>query len=112
MHERPAVSLQALHNESLATEQTDSEAALECNADAHALSRRKKGILLRDQFPSDLRQMHGDDLPGRRRSKGHLPLAVAAIQEHGHEQGLSGEQALSRAHQGSHETRILLRAVA
>src|SRR6185436_16328776 len=60
----PPVAQQALHDEALASEQADAELALECNADADALRRREKRVLLRDEFPADVGEMNGNDLSG------------------------------------------------
>ena len=56
--ERPAVALQALHDEALAAEQADAELALERDADADALGRGEKRVLLRDQLAADLGEMN------------------------------------------------------
>ena len=55
--------------------------------------------------------MHRDDFARIRRAEGDLPFDLAAVEKHGHEQGLAGEQPFAGAHEGSEETGVLLRAV-
>jgi hypothetical protein len=47
-----------------AAEQADAEAALERDGQAHAFGGAEKGILLRDQFASDVAEVDGMILPG------------------------------------------------
>ena len=75
--ERPAVALQALHDESLAAEQADAELALKRDADADALRRGEERVLLRDQLAAELGEMDGDDLPRIRRAERDLSLLAA-----------------------------------
>ena len=110
--ERPAVALQALHDEALAAEQADAELALKRDADADALRRREKRVLLRDQLAADLGEVDGDDLAGIRRAERDLLLLAAAVEKHRHEQRLAGQQPLAGAHQRAEEPALLLRAVA
>ncbi len=112
VHEGPAIALQALHDEALAAEQPDAEFALKRDADAHALRRGQERVFLGDELAADLGEVHGHDAAGIGCAEGDAPLLSAAIQEHRHEQRLAGEQALAGAHQGAHESRLLLGSVA
>ncbi len=97
--ERPAVALQALHDEAFAAEQADAELALERDADRHALGGREKRVFLRDQLATDLGEMDRDDLAGIRGTKGDALLLTAPVEEDRHEERLAGQQPLAGAHQ-------------
>src|SRR5262245_46114909 len=109
--EDPPVALQPLHDEPLAAEQSDAEAALEGDPDAHALRRGEERVLLRDDLAAELRQVHRLDLSGVGRRERGPPLVARFVVEDGHEERLAGEQALARAHQRTHESLALLGAV-
>src|SRR5688572_4461542 len=108
MYECPAISLQALHDESFASEQADTELSLESNADADALGGRKKRIFLSNQFSANLTEVDRDDLSRIGRAERQLTLPTAAIQEDRHEQGFSGEQSFSRTEQRAEKSGVLL----
>ena len=108
MDEGPSVALEALHDEPLAAEEPDSELALEGDAHAHALGGEQEGILLADEFASELGQIHCYDLARIRGSETRPGLPRRLVLEDGHEQRLAGEQALAGSQQGSHEPALLL----
>ena len=99
VNERPSVALQALHDEALAAEKTGADLLVERDADAHALRGAEEGILLRDQFTANLRQVNGNDLAWIRRAERDLLLALTLVLKNRHEQRLASEQAFSCAHQ-------------
>src|SRR6185436_7370879 len=101
--ERPAVSLQALHDEAFSAEKSDAQLAIESDADAHAFGRAKERILLGDQFPAQLRQMDRDDLARIRRAEAYLFLTLPEILKDGHEQRFPGQQPFPGAHQAAQE---------
>ena len=107
----PAVAGQPLHDETLAAEQTHPEPFLEGDADAHALGRAEKGILLHDQLAAEIGQAHRNDLAGVGCAEGELPLPDALVLEDGHEERFAGEQAFAGAEQRAHEAGVLRRAV-
>src|SRR5690606_17118643 len=49
MHEHPAIALELLHDEALATEQASEDLALEVDADLHAARAGQEAVLLADQ---------------------------------------------------------------
>jgi hypothetical protein len=102
--------VQPLHDETLAAEQAGAEPLLKRDADADALGRAQEGVLLHDQLAAQVGEVQRDDLAGVGGAEGHLFFARALVHEHGHEEGFAGEQALARAEQGAHETRVLLRS--
>jgi hypothetical protein len=111
VHERPAVSLEPLHDEPFPAEEARPQAPLKRDSDTHALRRGQEGVLLGDQLAADLGQVHRDDLARVRRTEGDLAPVAAAVQEDGHEERFTGEQTLARAHQRSEEAALLLRSV-
>ena len=105
---RPAVPLQALHDEALAAEEAHPELALERDADRDPLCRRQKGILLRNQLAAEISEAHGDDLAGERRPERHLLSLRSAVEKHCHEQRLSSQQPLAGTHERSQQPGALL----
>jgi hypothetical protein len=104
--------LQALHDEAFTAEEAHAELPLERDADADALGCREKRILLCHELATDFGEVDRDDFSRVRRAERHLLLLRAPVVEHRHEQRLTRQQPLARAHQGAHEPALLLRAVA
>src|SRR4029453_11316139 len=110
MYKGPPVTLQALHDESFTAEKAHAQPALEGNADADALRRGEKRVLLSDQFSADLGQMHGNNLSRIGSTEGDLSLTVAPIEKNRHEQRLARQKSLPRSHQCAEESAVLLRS--
>jgi hypothetical protein len=106
--EGPAISLEALHDEALPAEEARANLLVEGDAEAHTLGRAQEGILLHDEFAADAREMDGNDLARIRRPEGHAFLTRPLVLEDGHEQGLSGDKPLPRAHQRAKKPIVLL----
>ena len=111
VHERPPVPLEALHDEPFAAEEAGAEAPLEGDPDAHALRGGEERVLLRDDLPAELRQVHRLDLPGIGRRERRPALLARLVVEDRHEERLAREQPLAGAEQGAHEALVLLGAV-
>ena len=79
VHEAEAVAFELLHDEPFAAEQADAELALEGDADRDALGRAEERVLLADQLPAELLQIHRQDLAGIRRRERDLLLAAARL---------------------------------
>src|SRR5881628_3435512 len=112
MHEAEAVTLEPLHDESLAAEQPDADSPLERDPNRDTARRAQEGILLTDQLAAELLQVHREDLSWIRRRKSHLLLAAALVGEHRHEQALARQQPFARSKQRAHDAAPLLAAVA
>ena len=86
-----------------AAEQADADLLLERDADGDALGRAEERVLLADELAAERGQVEGEDLPGVRRGERDLLLSAALVGEDGHEEALTGEQALAGADQGVHD---------
>src|SRR6478736_3715205 len=111
VEESPTITLQPLHDEAFAAEETGADLFVERNTDTHAFRSAEERIFLSDEFTPDFREMDRNDLARKGRSERDALFAHAAIVEDGHEQRFAGEQAFAGTEQAAEETGVLLRAV-
>ena len=112
MHEREAITFELLHHEAFAAEEADRQLLLEVDAERHAARRAEECILLADQHPAELTQIHRQDLPRVGRGERDAQLGRRLIRVDGDEQRLAGDDASPGAQQLAEEAALRTRAVA
>ena len=97
--EDQAIALELLQDEALAAEETGAQALGEGDADPGAIGCAEERVLLAEQAPADIVQVHRHHAARIGRGKGHVLLALAFVGEVGHEHRLATELALAGAPQ-------------
>ncbi len=99
MDEGQPVALELLQDEPLAAEQARAQPLLEGDTDRDATRRAEERVLLTEDPAAHRAQVEGNDPARVGRGEGDLATARSAIGEHGEEERLAGEHALSRLEQ-------------